>query len=133
MTLDARSLLSRRRNLSYGVSDGFSAGRVDFAGSALLLAGAGFPTVKYLRIFSRRFGPSPRMASKSSTLLNAPYDLRILQNLFRRCRSDPRNLLQFFSCRGVDVYRPGRRLFLAAGYRRCTDQAEEKKEEREPK
>src|SRR6266568_2069971 len=36
-----------------------------------------FPTVKYLRIFSRRFGPSPRIASKSSTLLNAPYDLRI--------------------------------------------------------
>jgi len=35
------------------------------------------PMVKYLRIFSRRFGPSPRMASKSSTLLNAPYDLRI--------------------------------------------------------
>jgi hypothetical protein len=36
-----------------------------------------FPTVRYLRIFSRRFGPSPRIASKSSTLLNAPYDLRI--------------------------------------------------------
>ncbi len=35
------------------------------------------PTVRYLRIFSRRFGPSPRIASKSSTLLNAPYDLRI--------------------------------------------------------
>ncbi len=35
------------------------------------------PATKYLRIFSRRFGPSPRMASKSSTLLNGPYDLRI--------------------------------------------------------
>jgi len=42
-----------------------------------LLFGAGFPTVKYLRIFSRRFAPSPRIASKSSTLLNAPYDFRI--------------------------------------------------------
>jgi hypothetical protein len=36
-----------------------------------------FPATKYLRIFSSRFGPSPRIASKSSTLLNAPYDLRI--------------------------------------------------------
>ena len=40
-------------------------------------ADAALPTVKYLRIFSRRFGPMPRMALKSSTLLNAPYDLRI--------------------------------------------------------
>jgi hypothetical protein len=42
-----------------------------------LLAAAGFPTVKYLRILSRRFLPIPRIASKSSTLLNAPYDFRI--------------------------------------------------------
>ena len=96
MNRDARSLLSRRggacpapsassppvissaaRNLSYGLSGGFSTGRADFAGSAPLFAAAGFPTVKYLRIFSRRFGPSPRIASKSSTLLNAPYDQRI--------------------------------------------------------
>gem|GEM_PF-5347836 len=35
------------------------------------------PTVRYLRIFSSRFGPMPRMARKSSTLLNGPYDLRI--------------------------------------------------------
>src|SRR5580692_3657573 len=41
----------------------------------------GFPTVRYLRIFSRRFGPSPRIASKSSTLLNEPYDLRICKIL----------------------------------------------------
>jgi hypothetical protein len=68
---------SEARNLSYGSSGGFSAGGADFAGSALLFAGEGFPTVKYLRIFSRRFWPSPRIASKSSTLLNAPYDLRI--------------------------------------------------------
>jgi hypothetical protein len=46
-------------------------------GRALLFAAAGFPTVKYLRIFSRRFWPSPRIASKSSTLLNAPYEFRI--------------------------------------------------------
>jgi len=37
----------------------------------------GFPATKYLRIFSSRFGPSPRIASKSSTLLNGPYDFRI--------------------------------------------------------
>src|SRR5881628_1663340 len=46
-----------------------------------LVGGVGFrtafPTVRYLRILSRRFLPMPRMASKSSTLLNAPYDLRI--------------------------------------------------------
>ena len=71
------SLLSRRRNLSYGLPGGFSTAIVDFAGSAPLFAADGFPTVKYLRIFSRRFGPSPRIASKSSTLLNAPYDFRI--------------------------------------------------------
>ncbi len=90
------------RNLSYGLSGGSSgspevweaAGRVDvltgdFPGGALDLAqpeqpvagafadGAGLPATRYLRIFSRRFGPSPRIASKSSTLLNAPYDLRI--------------------------------------------------------
>ena len=40
-------------------------------------AAAGRPTIKYLRILSRRFLPMPRIASKSSTLLNAPYDLRI--------------------------------------------------------
>jgi len=38
---------------------------------------AGRPTLKYLRILSSLFLPMPRIASKSSTLLNAPYDLRI--------------------------------------------------------
>ena len=57
---------------------GFYAGGGDLAdGGAAGFAAGGFPTVKYLRIFSRRFGPSPRIASKSSTLLNEPYDLRI--------------------------------------------------------
>jgi len=57
---------------------GFSTGGGDFAGGgAAGFVAAGFPTVKYLRIFSRRFGPRPRIASKSSTLLNAPYDFRI--------------------------------------------------------
>lgn len=57
----------------------------EFAGlpTAAALPGEGFeatagrPTIKSLRILSRRFLPMPRMASKSSTLLNAPYDLRI--------------------------------------------------------
>jgi hypothetical protein len=70
-----------RRNLSYGFSVDFLAGGTAFTGSASLFAGAGFPTVKYLRIFSRRFAPRPRIASKSSTLLNAPYDFRIC-NIF---------------------------------------------------
>jgi hypothetical protein len=49
-------------------------------GCAAYDAGLGavdFPVVKYLRIFSSRFGLSPRIASKSSTLLNGPYDSRI--------------------------------------------------------
>ncbi len=57
---------------------GFSTGGEDFAdGGAAGFVAAGLPTVKYLRIFSRRLGPRPRIASKSSTLLNAPYDFRI--------------------------------------------------------
>jgi len=56
-------------------------GVAGFAGAGGFAPASGFapalPTVKYLRIFSRRFGPMPRMALKSSTLLNAPYDLRI--------------------------------------------------------
>ena len=76
-----RVISSAARNLSYGLSGNFSAGGADFAGGVVGFAGTGFPTVKYLRIFSRRFGPSPRIASKSSTLLNAPYDLRICKIL----------------------------------------------------
>jgi hypothetical protein len=71
---------------SSGAVEGFGAG-AGFTGVAGLFADAGLlcdatlPTVKYLRIFSRRFGPIPRMAVKSSTLLNAPYDLRICRIL----------------------------------------------------
>jgi hypothetical protein len=59
-----------------GVAEGF--GEVaGFGALAGFVADAALPTVKYLRIFSSRFGPMPRTARKSSTLLNAPYDLRI--------------------------------------------------------
>jgi len=34
------------------------------------ILGIGLPATKYLRIFSRRLGPGPRIASRSSTLLN---------------------------------------------------------------
>jgi hypothetical protein len=75
-----------------GGSSGSTAGReaaggvellaADFAQPVHPAAGAAvlefvFPAIRYLRIFSRRFAPRPRIASKSSTLLNAPYDLRI--------------------------------------------------------
>jgi len=65
---------------------GAFAGALGFAHPEHAFAGVvcctpGFPTVKYLRIFSRRLGPRPRIASKSSTLLNAPYDLRICKIL----------------------------------------------------
>lgn len=46
-----------------------------FFGATLL------PMLMYLRIFYMRFGPMPLIARKSSTLLKAPYDLRI----FRIC------------------------------------------------
>ncbi len=49
----------------------------DFAGAEVAV----LPATRYLRIFSRRFLPMPRMASKSSTLLKAPYDLRICKIL----------------------------------------------------
>ena len=39
--------------------------------AALLLCGAA-PTVRYLRIFSSFFGPIPRIACRSFTLLNLP-------------------------------------------------------------
>jgi hypothetical protein len=65
------------KNVSYRFSGGFSAGRLDFADGMVGFGPAGFPTVKYLRIFSSRFEPRPRIASKSSTLLNGLYDLRI--------------------------------------------------------
>lgn len=59
-----------------GVVEGF--GEVaGFGALAGFVADAALPTVRYLRIFSRRLGPMPRTARKSSTLLNAPYDLRI--------------------------------------------------------
>jgi hypothetical protein len=58
---------------------GFAQPEQAFAGVAC--CATGLPMVKYLRIFSRRFGPRPRIASKSSTLLNAPYDLRICKIL----------------------------------------------------
>src|SRR6267142_775261 len=72
---------SEARNLSYGLPGGFSAGGADLAGGGVSLSAAGFPTVKYLRILSRRLAPSPRIASKSSTLLNGPYVLRICKIL----------------------------------------------------
>jgi len=53
---------------------------VFFAGVAFVepaFAAAALPTVKYLRILSSRFLPMPLIESKSSTLLNAPYDFRI--------------------------------------------------------
>jgi hypothetical protein len=82
------------KNLLFAPGDGHAANYSDgFGGSAGTVEGfggvAGFgvlaglvedvalPTVRYLRIFSSRFGPMPRMALRSSTLLNAPYDLRI--------------------------------------------------------
>jgi hypothetical protein len=93
---------------AYGFFDRFSTAGGDFAEGVVGFGAAGFPTVKYLRIFSRRFGPSPRMASKSSTLLNGPYDLRIC-NIFSavegpipgtNCNSSEVAALMFTGCAG---------------------------------
>src|SRR5438309_11047252 len=52
-----------------------------------------------------------------------------LQNFFRRCRPNPRHLLQFFGRRGVDVYRFWRWLFLRdAGREGNTEANNESKE-----
>jgi hypothetical protein len=96
----------------YNLSAGFSAGGVDFADGVAGFAAAGFPTVKYLRIFSKRFSPSPRIASKSSTLLNAPYDLRICKILSAVASLIPVHLLQFFRRGCIEIHRIGRWLFF---------------------
>jgi hypothetical protein len=64
-----------------GVVAGFGGVAGLFADAGLFCEAAVLPTVKYLRIFSSRLGPMPRTARKSSTLLNAPYDLRICKIL----------------------------------------------------
>ena len=94
---EARNLLflcGANSDPSYSEGSGGSAGTVEglggtagldgatgLAADAGLLCEAALPTVRYLRIFSSRFGPMPRTARKSSTLLNAPYDLRICRIL----------------------------------------------------
>src|SRR5208337_4590015 len=60
----------------------FAGGDFASAGAACALVDAFllcavFSTVRYFRIFSSLFAPIPLIASKSSTLLNAPYDFRI--------------------------------------------------------
>jgi hypothetical protein len=81
-SLSGRSVLEG----GVGFGAGFVGGVFGFAQPEHAFAGAArcapaFPTVKYLRILSRRFGPRPRIASKSSTLLNAPYVFRICKIL----------------------------------------------------
>src|SRR5215467_7067251 len=72
--------VGRPEESAYGFSADFSGGSevaAGFAGGASTFEEFVFPTVRYLRILSRRFSPRPRIASKSSTLLKGPYDLRI--------------------------------------------------------
>ena len=58
------------------------AGRAEFAVADFFGVAAGaLPATKYFRILSRRFLPMPRIASKSSRLLNGPYNLRICKIL----------------------------------------------------
>src|SRR5713226_5049089 len=91
----------------------FAGGALDFAqpeqpGAGTAFLELGFPATKYLRIFSRRFGPRPRIASKSSTLLKAPYDLRICKILSAVagpmpgtcCSSSEVAVLMFTGCAG---------------------------------
>ena len=89
-------------NLSYSFSGGFSVGGVDFADGVAGFPAASFPTVKYLRIFLRRFAPSPRIASKSTTLLKAPHDLRICKILSAVAGTISPHQLQFFRGRRIE-------------------------------
>jgi hypothetical protein len=50
-------------------------------GALLFLACAARPATRYFLIFSSLFGPIPRTDSRSSTLLNAPYDFLICKIL----------------------------------------------------
>jgi hypothetical protein len=68
-----------KSNTDYGEGFGEDVEFFEAAFGAVLVSG--FATVKYFRIFSKRFGPMPLMARKSSTLLNGPYDFRILRIL----------------------------------------------------
>jgi hypothetical protein len=70
------------------LSGGFSVGGVDFADGVAGFAAAGFPTVKYLRIFSRRFSPSPR--EQIVNALERAIRFAHLQNLVRRRQPDSR-------------------------------------------
>ena len=119
-------------NLSYSFSGGFSVGGVDFADGVAGFPAASFPTVKYLRIFLRRFAPSPRIASKSSTLLKAPHDLRICKILSAVAGPLPRHQLQFFRGRRIEIYRLGGLLFPSRVHGRGKDQADKKKGGKEP-
>jgi hypothetical protein len=80
-------------------------GTAGFAAEPGLFADSALPVVKCLRIFSSRFGPMPRMASKSSTLLNAPYDLRICKHLVGSSRPNRRHQLQLFRSRRILINR----------------------------
>jgi hypothetical protein len=60
---------------------GFACAFADCASVEDFLLGGAFPTVKYFRIFSILFGPIPLIASRSSTLLNAPFDFLICRIL----------------------------------------------------
>jgi hypothetical protein len=92
-------------------------------GKRVALCRSRLPNGQILAHFFEALRAKPANRQQIVHALKRPVRFAHLQNLFRRRRPDPRSLLQFFRRRGVDVYR----------LRRCTDQAEEKKEEREPK
>ena len=96
MKVDPIALLSRKGEaLSHGLSGGLSAGRVVFAGNRAGFPAAGFPTVKYLRIFFEALWPKPANGQQIVDALERPVRFAHLQNLFRRRRPDAGNLLQF--------------------------------------
>jgi len=92
--------------------------------------GGAFPTVRYLRIFSMRFGPMPLIARRSSTLLNGPYDLRIFRILSAVegpipgtcCNSDAVAVFRFTGCNGG---------FLLAANADAQDKRNRQREKRE--
>src|SRR3989441_4975080 len=65
------------RNLSWSLVSGFCRTEEGVAEGCGIFGAAAFPTVKYFRILSSLFFPIPLIASRSSTLLNEPYDFRI--------------------------------------------------------
>jgi len=85
---------------------------VDFVDGVADFGAVAFPTVKYLRIISSDFPPSPHIASKSSTLLNPPTTSAAARFFFAVAGPIPGTRCSSSAVAEFEVYRLRRRFFL---------------------